>query len=41
MGVSDLVEEECHMEMLVDDLDISQLMVFDQQLVEKYTKGEG
>ena len=41
MGLSKLVEEECHMEMLVDDLDISQLMVFDQQLVEKYTKGEG
>lgn len=41
MGVSDLVEEECNMEMLVDYLDISQLMVFDQQLVEKYTKGEG
>lgn len=32
MGVSGLIEEECRMPMLLDDMDISQLMVFTQQI---------
>lgn len=32
IGVSDLVKEECCMEMRVDDMDISPLMVFAQQI---------
>ena len=43
MGVFELVEEEYRMAMLVDDMDISQLMVFYQQIDEskpnKETKG--
>lgn len=34
MEVYDLVEEECHMAMLVDYMDISQLIVFFQQIKE-------
>ena len=33
-GVSELVEQECCMEMLVDDMDISRLMMFAQKLGE-------
>ena len=32
MGVFKLVEEKCRMAMLVDDMDISRLMVFAQQI---------
>ena len=40
MGVSGLVEEECHMEMFVDYMDISQLTVFSQQIEESKIKKE-
>ena len=38
--VSDLVEEECRMEMIVDDMDISRLKVFDQQIEESKQRKE-
>lgn len=34
MGVSDLVEEECHIEMLLHDINISRFMVYSQQIDE-------
>ena len=40
MGLSKLVEEECHMEILLDDIDISQLVVFSQQREESKLKKE-
>ena len=39
-GLSELVEEECLMTMLVDDMDISQLMVFYHQIDESKLKKE-
>ena len=32
MGVSDSIEEECHVAMLHDNMDISRLMVYAQQV---------
>ncbi|XP_049360997.1 uncharacterized protein LOC125825729 [Solanum verrucosum] len=37
-GVSDLVEEECRIAMHVDNMDISHLMVFSQQIEESKVK---
>ena len=39
-GISELVEDECYMEILVDDMDISQLMVFSQQIEESKLRKE-
>ena len=36
--MSELVEEECRMEMLVDDMDFSRLMVFSQQIEDSKLK---
>ena len=38
--VSELVEEECHMAMLADDMDIARLMVFAQQIKESKIRKE-
>ena len=40
MGVFELVEEEYRMAMLVDDMDISQLIVFSRQIDESKIKKE-
>lgn len=40
MGVSNLEEEECHMAMLVDEMDISRLMVFFENREVKTQEGE-
>lgn len=40
MRVSELVEQECRMAMLVDDIDISRLIVFSQQIKESKLKKE-
>ena len=39
-GVFDPVEEESSTSMLVDDMDISRLMVFDQQIEESKLRNE-
>ena len=39
-GVSDLVEEDCRMALLVDDMDINRLMVIAQQIEESKLRKE-
>ena len=40
MGVSELVEEHCHMAMLVNDMDIPREVVFAQQIEKSRLKNE-